>query len=37
MSSQAADLDDQEIADLAAWFASRPSQLRDLNGVHSIN
>lgn len=37
MSSQAADLDDQEIADLAAWFASRPSQLRDLHGVHSIN
>ena len=37
MSSQAADLDDQQIADLAAWFASRPTELRDLHGVHSIN
>ena len=37
MSNQAADLDDQQIADLAAWFASRPTQLRDLHGVHSIN
>jgi cytochrome c553 len=37
MSSQAADLDDQQIADLAAWFSSRPTQLRDLHGVHSIN
>lgn len=34
MSSQAKDLDDQQIADLAAYFASRPSQLRDLHGVH---
>lgn len=30
MNPQAADLSDQEIADVAAWFASRPSQLRDL-------
>jgi cytochrome c553 len=30
MSPQAADLSDQDIADLAAWFASRPGQLRDL-------
>ena len=37
MSNQAADLDDQQIADLAAWFASRPTELRDLHGVHSIN
>ena len=37
MSNQAADLDDQQIADLAAWFASRPAQIRDLHGVHSIN
>ena len=37
MSNQARDLDDQQIADLAAWFASRPRQLRDLHGVHSIN
>ncbi|GAA4866210.1 cytochrome c [Luteimonas vadosa] len=34
MSQQAKDLDDQQIADLAAYFASRPSQLRDLEGVH---
>ena len=30
MNPQAADLNDQEIADVAAWFAQRPSQLRDL-------
>lgn len=34
MSSQAVGLSDQQIADLAAYFASRPSQLRDLRGVH---
>lgn len=34
MASQARDLSDQQIADLAAWYASRPSQLRDLHGVH---
>lgn len=34
MSQQAKDLSDQQIADLAAYFASRPSQLRDLHGVH---
>ena len=37
MSNQAADLGDQEIADLAAYFASRPAQIRDLHGVHSVN
>lgn len=37
MSNQAVDLDDQQIADLAAYFSSRPTQLRDLHGVHSIN
>ncbi len=37
MSNQATDLDDQQIADLAAYFASRPAQIRDLHGVHSIN
>ena len=37
MGSQARDLDDQQIADLAAWFASRPARIRDLHGVHSIN
>lgn len=30
MSPQAADLTDQEIADLAAWFGARPTTLRDL-------
>lgn len=30
MTPQAADLSDQDIADLAAWFASRPGSLRDL-------
>ena len=34
MSQQAADLTDQQIADLAAYFASRPTQLRTLHGVH---
>ena len=33
MSPQAADLSDQDIADLAAYFSSRPSQLRDLHGL----
>lgn len=33
MTPQARDLSDQEIADLAAYFAARPSQLRDLDGV----
>jgi cytochrome c553 len=33
MSGQAQDLTDQEIADLAAYFSTRPSQLRDLYGV----
>lgn len=37
MSNQARDLDDQQIADLAAYFSSRPAQIRDLSGVHSIN
>lgn len=32
MSQQAKDLTDQQIADLAAYFAARPSQLRDLRG-----
>ena len=34
MTPQAAALSDQDIADLAAFFASPPSQLRDLHGVH---
>ena len=34
MSQQAANLTDQQIADLAAYFASRPSELRDLHGAH---
>jgi len=34
MSPQAASLSDQDISDLAAYFASRPSQLRDLHNVH---
>ena len=33
MSPQAANLSDQDIADLAAYFGSRPSQLRDLHGL----
>jgi len=34
MTPQAASLSDQDIADLAAYFGARPSQLRDLHGVH---
>ena len=34
MSQQAKDLSDQQIADLAVYFGSRPSQLRDLHGTH---
>ncbi|HET6397007.1 MAG TPA: cytochrome c [Pseudoxanthomonas sp.] len=34
MTPQAASLSDQDIADLAAYFASRPSQLRDLHGAY---
>lgn len=34
MSSQAKELSDQQIADLAAYFGSRKSNLRDLKGVH---
>lgn len=34
MSNQAQGLTDQQIADLAAFFASRPSELRDLSGVY---
>jgi cytochrome c553 len=34
MSQQAKDLTDQQIADLAAYFGSRPTQLRDLHGVN---
>ena len=34
MSPQAASLSDQDISDLAAYFGSRPSQLRNLHGVH---
>ena len=33
MSSQAAELTDQQIADLASYFGSRTSQLRDLEGT----
>ncbi|MGV8959118.1 MAG: c-type cytochrome [Stenotrophomonas sp.] len=33
MAPQAANLSDQDISDLAAWFGSRPSQLRDLHGL----
>jgi cytochrome c553 len=33
MTPQAAALTDQEISDLAAYFGSRPSQLRDLHGI----
>lgn len=32
MGQQARELSDQQIADLAAYFASRPSQLTDLHG-----
>lgn len=34
MTPQAASLTDQEIADVSAYFGSRPSQLRDLHKVH---
>jgi len=34
MSPQAANLSDQDIADLAAYFGSRTTQLRDLKDVH---
>ena len=34
MSPQAAGLSDQDISDLAAYFGSRPSQLRDLHNVN---
>lgn len=34
MSNQAQGLSDQQIADLAAYFASQPSQLRDLSGAY---
>jgi cytochrome c553 len=34
MTQQAKDLTDQQIADLAAYFGSRPSQLRDLSGTY---
>ncbi|MEO6366065.1 MAG: c-type cytochrome [Luteimonas sp.] len=33
MSAQAQNLTDQEIADLSAYFASRPSHLSDLHGL----
>ena len=33
MSAQAKDLNDQQIADLAAYFASRPGQLGDLSNM----
>ena len=33
MASQAKELSDQQIADLAAYFAGAPSQLRDLHGA----
>lgn len=33
MSPQATALTDQEISDLAAYFGSRPTQLRDLHGI----
>jgi len=34
MAGQARDLSDQQIADLAAYFGSQPTQLRDLHGIH---
>ena len=33
MTPQATQLSDQDIADLAAYFGSRPSKLRDLHGL----
>jgi cytochrome c553 len=32
MGAQAAPLDDQDIADLAAYFAAQPAQIHDLSG-----
>lgn len=37
MASQARVLSDQQIADLAAYFGSRPSTLSDLTGVHDAD
>lgn len=34
MSNQAQGLSDQQIADLAEYFASQPSQVRDLHGAY---
>ena len=34
MSQQATELSDQQIADLAAYFASRPRQVQDLHGAY---
>lgn len=34
MSQQATELSDQQIADLAVYFASRPRQLQDLHGAY---
>lgn len=34
MGSQAKSLSDQQIADLGAYFAAQPGQLRDLHGTH---
>jgi cytochrome c553 len=34
MASQATDLTDQQIADLAAYFGTQPTHLRDLHGIH---
>ena len=33
MTPQATNLSDQDIADLGAYFASRPTKLRDLHGL----
>ena len=33
MASQAKELTDQQIADLAAYFGAQPSQLRDLSDL----
>lgn len=35
MANQATDLTDQEIADLAAYFGSRPALIVDLQGAHA--
>ena len=37
MASQARALSDQQIADLAAYFGSRPSELTDLAGAHDAD